>query len=301
MSLLLSQVAQWLFNGGVCHAESFDGDAEYYTKEVHFFDSDERYAKGVDFYSRRFEHCIADNSNGNGNSSSLIMDATPNTLLHAQRVRDVYNRAGEDLASKLKMLVILREPGERELSLYHHKKSIYRQMRNAEYLKTTMNEDAWYSDIVSAGGEGGLMSFEEYAKNMLTTQLTSQGQKPMGYYVDYLLEWTRLFDRHQILVLSYDELRKSPTKVQWRIEQFLGKRFARMLPKANAQNEGKVREDKDNEMAVVTGVLRPLYGRKNRELYSFLDDHPGQWMEQYPFPRFEGDNDGVKKSNFAYA
>jgi hypothetical protein len=34
-------------------------------------------------------------------------------------------------------------------------------------------------------------------------------------------------------------------------------------------------------------VLGPLFEVKNQELYQFLSDKPGPWMEQHPFPQFQ--------------
>lgn len=38
-----SAIADWLFGGGSCRPDTFDGDPIYYNKEVHYFDDERRY------------------------------------------------------------------------------------------------------------------------------------------------------------------------------------------------------------------------------------------------------------------
>ena len=77
---------------------------------------DHRYKKGFEFYSKRFEHC---------NNATYVVDATPNYLgsHSAERVYETYSKASPRLLSELKLIVSVREPIARELSLYNHMKS----------------------------------------------------------------------------------------------------------------------------------------------------------------------------------
>ena len=113
-------LAKWLLspnslNKGVCKPAVFDGEPEYYAKEVAFFNNDTRYQRGVAFYERRFRHCLADpNAARSGNGTLLSMDATPDLLQFPWRVFGAYKRAGQ--LRSLKVVVSLREPISRELS-----------------------------------------------------------------------------------------------------------------------------------------------------------------------------------------
>ncbi len=74
------------------------------------------------------------------------------------------------------------------------------------------------------------------------------------------------------------------TKIQWRIEQFLGGKFNGKLPMSNTQSSsGKVKVVSDNARE----ILDEYFEEKNEELYQFLEENPGPWMEQRPFPHFQ--------------
>ena len=205
------------------------------------------------------------------------MDATPNTLIHARRVHETYRRAGGSAAvSRVKLIVVLREPVSRELSLYNHKE--------VSYLKTR-DRSAWYGNVVYADNET-VMPFEEYARRTLVDRegcKKCQREYHLGEYVDHLKEWLSYFAREQLLVLSYDELCAAPGTTQGRIQEFLGAAFPGALKRANSKgHEDKVR----TVPPAARKILDPLFTEKNLELYEFLERHPGPAMEQRPFPRF---------------
>ena len=95
-----TSLAQWMFDSGdVCSAKVFPNEPDFYNKETHFFNEQKRYEQGIEFYAKRFEHCSKGNwkwwqlfQPGSKKKSSYIMDATPNTLLHAKKVHGIYNQ-----------------------------------------------------------------------------------------------------------------------------------------------------------------------------------------------------------------
>lgn len=253
-----TSLSRWLFDGGVCHARAFPDEPEYFAKEAHFFDKDDRFAQGVEFYAQRFQHCI---DSGN---TEFIMDATPDYLTYPERIHDVYSNAtgaNYDALSNLKLIVVLREPISRELSLCNHK---------------------------IANRVGDPITFEKHADSVLR-EIPNPRWASTGKYVDHLKNFVSFLPRRreQLLVLSYDEMKSDPEKVQWRIHEFLGRKFVPTgsgLPKLN-------RLDGPNKLMEVSPearqMLAPLFRDKNEELYEFLEIYPGPWMEQRPFPRFD--------------
>eukprot|EP00584_Thalassiosira_punctigera_P008699 CAMPEP_0172540804 /NCGR_PEP_ID=MMETSP1067-20121228/11732_1 /TAXON_ID=265564 ORGANISM="Thalassiosira punctigera, Strain Tpunct2005C2" /NCGR_SAMPLE_ID=MMETSP1067 /ASSEMBLY_ACC=CAM_ASM_000444 /LENGTH=348 /DNA_ID=CAMNT_0013326721 /DNA_START=153 /DNA_END=1199 /DNA_ORIENTATION=+ len=243
-----TSVSTWLFRGGVCRAEIFADEPIYFGKEVHFFDKKARYDRGVEFYARRFQHCLV-----SGNTE-FIMDATPDYLTYPTRIAEVYANAGPEALSKLKLMVILREPISRELSLYNH--------------------------MIFYGHEG--LTFEQHAVSIRKGKGNPHWVST-GKYVNHLKKFASFLSREQILVLSYDEVRTDPKKTQWRIQQFLGGEFPGELETLNTH-------ENPNKLRVVSPKARKVLGRmfekKNEELYEFLETNPGPWMEQRPFPRF---------------
>jgi len=263
-----SSISNWLFRQGVCQAERLGEEPTYFTKEQHFFDHYDRYKQGIEFYAKHFDHCTDDDS------AEFILDATPNYLKFPKEVYELYSQVPGDLISKLKLIVILREPVSRELSLYNHKK--------AQYLRTPSKE-SWFGDIAFANNET-VMSFDHYSETKLKMELLDDSRTSVGYYVDHLKRWTSYFNREQLLVLSYNELQENPELLQWRIQKFLGSQFSGNFRQVNT----KVTSDKERVVSPLTRkVLEPFFQEKTHELYQFLESNPGPSMEQRPFPHFK--------------
>ena len=185
-------VSEWLFlqkeNGhGVCHAKLIGNEPSYTPKEVHHFDHPERFEKGKGFYAEHFKHC---------HDASLVIDATPAYLSWADRIHEFYKETVENksLLKDLKIMVTLRDPVARELSWYNH--MLY------EFLKTK-DSLGWYAEVTK---NGKILSFDEYVDQVLIPNLSDpDNERRFSRYAQYLKEWFELFDRDQILVLSYEE------------------------------------------------------------------------------------------------
>lgn len=260
-----SALADWIFDhGGFGRPHVFGSEPWYYSKEVHFFDIDSRYAKGLAFYAKRFEH------------HTMTMDATPDTLAFAERVRSIYDAAGQ--AESVKIIVILREPVSRELSLFNHLAHDWRTLSDSE-------KTGWNRQIIKSNGS--LMSFEDFVTCVSVPAFADENgpgrSTRHSMYAFHLRKWFALFDRRQILVLSYQELEDHPGSLQARVRAFLGKDIPGELKHANSNdNPQKLREPSPPAKHALSKILDPL----NDELYSLLESHPRPPMEQNPFPRF---------------
>ena len=104
-----------------------------------------------------------------------------------------------------------------------------------------------------------------------------------GLYSYHLERWFQLFDRGQILVLSYDELSNNPAMLQNRIQQFICRSIEGKLTRSNSNDsKHKVRESSNQARR----MLLSIFTDENRKLYSLLKENPGPAMEQMPFPPF---------------
>lgn len=265
-----TSVSEWLFDSGVCRPKVFDGEPIHYGKEVHFFDTP-RYEHGIEFYAKRFRHCADENN------LQLVMDATPEMLRYPERVHETYMHAPPEFLSSLKLMVILREPLSRELSLYNHLRSDFME---------TKNMDDWYSHVAFANGT--VMSFDHYIKTLVKPYWNILHKIP-GKYVGHLKKWHSLFGRDKLLVLSYDELQQDPRKFQWRVEEFLG---TKILRERSSSLEAAPRFlNRTNSIVEISEfaqrALGSMFARRNQELYTFLDTHKGPPMEERPFRQFK--------------
>lgn len=272
-------MADWLFNGGFRGAHVFEGEPDWYNKEPHFFDKDSRFNQGLEFYAKRFQ-----NDTPNDDSSTRF-DATPDTLPFAQRVRDTYSSAGGNQVNTVKLMVILRDPVDRELSLYNHLAFFARSLLS-HTLDTSQLEDwtlDWIRQVIWPNGT--IMSPDEFIYNVTMPALTASNPKVFPYtlYAIHLKKWFDLFSRQQILVLTYAELRTNPQKLQERVQKFLGQTIPGNLPRSNtSDSKHKVHVLSDEARQRVESFVHP----HNERLYQLLESHPGPLMEQSPFPKF---------------
>mmetsp|Transcript_29440 Transcript_29440/g.62502 ORF Transcript_29440/g.62502 Transcript_29440/m.62502 type:complete len:357 (-) Transcript_29440:77-1147(-) len=251
-----TSISDYIFSNGVCRPNDALDE-----KETHFFDNLKNYNRqNAQNFANHFQHC---------KGHDFIMDATPKTMLFPDRVHSFYKNIGYDL-SRLKLIVILREPISRELSLYNYKRALY----------SGGVRKPWIMDIFT--DDGTFIPFDDYAMTILKGELTKHPEMARGFYVDHLKKWISFFKRDQLLVLSFDELKNDPTSTLWRIQKFLGTKFPDMtMPHTNNHPHSTVEVSQRANQA-----LEQIFQTKNEQLYQFLDKHPGPSMEQRPFPRF---------------
>ena len=267
-----SVIAKWLFDGGYCRPRIFDGEPVYYNKEAHFFDIDWNYNLGLEHYASRFS-----------DNEVPALDATPDTLAFAQRVRDTYELAGHNQVDKLKIIVILRDPVFRELSLYNHMAYACRNLDQSELTD-------WHKQVATS--DGTIMTFNEFVRDVTMPALTTNEVQDCGkgrssrhgLYADHLKEWFRLFNRNQILVLSYGELCADPERLQDRIQRFIGRAVSGTL-------QEKINSNDSQEKVLVPSTearqrIESFMKSHNERLYQLLEENPGPSMEQRPFPPF---------------
>lgn len=263
-----SAIADWLFDGGFCRPKVFENEPWYYSKEVHFFDSEHRYNKGLEFYAKRFQNCNM------RNGKFQYLDATPDTLPFPERVRLTYEAAGGNQVHTVKFLVILREPVSRELSLYNHLAHDNRTLCASE-------RNRWHDQVLKE--DGSIMSFDEYVYQTSIPALARESGAGMstrhGMYATNLTKWFQVFDRNQILLLSYHELQNRPEKVQKRIQEFLGFEITGKFKRANALDTPFKIQSPSLE---AKRALDFIFNDQNKRLYRLLELNPGPAMEESP-------------------
>ena len=145
-------------------------------KEPHFFDIDENYAKGWTWYERLFEESA---------EKICVVEATP----HYYRSRVAAERIFRWLPD-IKLMLILRDPGERAYSNY------------------------WFN--VGRGAER--QPFDE----IIRTEEGRERYITKGFYIDHIEMYLSLFGRDQLKVCLFDDLRKDSQQLMREMFDFLG-------------------------------------------------------------------------------
>ena len=262
-------LSDWLFSRGVCGGQIVAGEPSFYHKEMHFFDRDERYAKGKDFYKRRYGHCV-------NRKNRLRLDATPTTMQHPERVLETYQKVRN--ISKLRIVVSLREPIARELSMYNHQLSQYNKNPN-------MTE--WYGNVVHPNGTA--KTFEEFVDTVTIPSLENPlSPSALAHYAHYLHRWYDLFEAQQILVLSYQEDIRRTNRAKLLLQKFIGYPFpvTGPFPVTNTHaSDSKVK----TMPCRVRDKLQVIFEPWNQELYALLYNQSMTLPETdrpRPFPEF---------------
>mmetsp|Transcript_24288 Transcript_24288/g.36007 ORF Transcript_24288/g.36007 Transcript_24288/m.36007 type:complete len:399 (-) Transcript_24288:132-1328(-) len=302
-----SALSNWLKEvGGVCMSKVQPGEPSYYEKEAHYFDYFNTTGKKrkYDFdhskiYARRFAHCCTEQNTALSNV--LALDATPYTVLFPKRVRSTFDSVDltGELAKRVKLIIILREPISRELSAYNHYAFNCREY--LQYGRKYVDEHnythfrscsakVWNSEMKR------MKNFSEFIDDITLKNarfipepdplVGSSRNMNSCLYADFLREWFSIFDREQILVLSQEELVRDEGSFLNRVHSFLGlsssiDNFS--LRHTNSKDDGhKVEAILCSDEEKLDQVFDPL----NEDLYRLLEAYPGPPMEQRPFQKF---------------
>ncbi len=157
----------------------------YPKKEVHFFDRDEFYAKGISFYEKKFIRA---------KENQIIGEVTPGYMF----LRKVPGRIKENLPGA-KLVFILRDPVKRAQSHYLH------MIRRG--LETLSFEDAL------AAEEERISKGEKWFR--------AYSYKERGKYIDQIERFAQLFPRKQLYFIILEDLHSNANEVFGHLFKFL--------------------------------------------------------------------------------
>ena len=156
----------WLARNIGQHPEVF-----LYKKEIHFFNKDENYSKGTEWYDSHFS---------NVSNEILIGEKTPDYFdsdLSRQRIASSLPEA--------KLIIVLRDPIQRAISAVNHYK-------NKGELSPCINLDNLFQGILN-----------EKPENIFLEDKFGFLRK--GYYFQHLNKYLESFSPDQLLVLIYEK------------------------------------------------------------------------------------------------
>jgi tetratricopeptide (TPR) repeat protein len=172
-------------------------------KEISFFDN--KFSLGLDWYCAHFPNFTQNNQPNH----LLTGEATPNYMyspLCCQRIYDCF--------PEIKLIVVLRNPIDRGISHYYMAQKIGIEKRD---LSTVINQEIKV-----------LYNLSKHLHNsnnlsIIGDQLqTGKNYFQLGLYVYFLARWLEKFSKHQILILSNEEMSKNTDQTMRNTYQFLG-------------------------------------------------------------------------------
>lgn len=157
-------------------------------KELHYFDKDENYSKGADWYRSQFAGAVNEKASGEYTPNYLWCPTDPVERAEGDHFPDIAARA-HAFDADLRWIAVLRDPVERAISAYYH------HIRAGRVAPNQKISQVW--------NRFGIISMGEYARS--------------------LRPWLELFPPEQGKVLVFEEdILQRPEKTLRDIYTFLG-------------------------------------------------------------------------------
>jgi len=207
-------------------------------KEVSFFDR--HWSRGEAWYRGQFP------LRRNGR---LVGEASPSYVFHPLAPERVYS-----LVPDVRLVVLLREPGDRAYSQYQHEVALGREPLSFE--------DALEAEEERLEGEVARLRSDPRAFSRAWWDHTYASR---GLYADQLERWFELFPREQVLALTTEELGARPGETYATVLSFLGAppHALDSYPRVFDRDYPPMRED-------TRRALTARFGEPNRRLEELL-------------------------------
>lgn len=211
-----------------------------HSKECHFFSTDSRFNNNpqYDFYHNTFF---------NLNSNCVIGEATPIYMYWSESMKRIYQ-----YNSKIKLIVMLRNPIERAFSAWNMEQERGRESKPFSY--AIRNEQARSSAA-------------------LPKQHKQYSYTDRGFYSEQLRRIWRYFPKKQVLVLKYEDFKSNNLKYLNVVNSFLGVQTLNHLSEKQVntsfQKQQMKKEDRD--------FLFNLYEFEIKQIEKMLDWDCSDW------------------------
>ena len=234
--------------------------------EIHFFDSDENYARGIDWYRSKMPRVCAARR-------VMVIEKTPGYLRSARAAERVFA-----FNSSIRLVLIVREPVKRVQSDLTHC-DIRQKSRNLTRTCARMNEKL--EEIFADGSD---LNAEQ------TRRLEAIEHIGNSLYYDHLSKWVAHFNLSNIYVVNGDAFIVKPWIELNKLEKFLNvdsyireehfyfdekKRFYCVRSDQTMSNQGCLSENKGRKNQVflsqmVRDGLRRYFRRKNEQFFQLI-------------------------------
>ena len=234
-----------------------EGDKfQFWRKELHFFDEPENFKMGIERYNSHWPDPLP-------TEQAHYIEATP-YLAFRWVVNNMKAAYGEDAFTKLKFVVILRDPTKRHVSWFNH---IQVLLDVEEHGKLVHDLNA---DVASYLREAP-MSTNEFVATCGSWECYHRNRLLMGAYAGQLQMWLDVGARpDQFEVIFLDEYLADTAGVLRRVTDFLGIREV-----ANAEAEGD--DDAASDMEAVSVNRHEHLQELTAENEALLNEYYAPW------------------------
>jgi hypothetical protein len=211
---------------------------------MHFFDNDQRWGYGFDWYLRHFRP---------GHGHRWIGEKTPDYLPSLPAHRRMH-----DLLPNLRLIVLLRNPLDRAYSYWN-------MLRQESY--------PWDTDRL------GSRSFADALRICLRYPYGDDPILWRGCYADQLANLLQYYPRERVHIAISERVKRDMPGEYGRMFAFLGVEPQADLPYASHHERRK--PEQDGEQAGMTGEVRELlhdwYTTHNERLFELLGERIPEW------------------------
>jgi hypothetical protein len=185
-------------------------------KEIHFFDQDTTYGRGLTWYHSHFPLPFK------LGPQAICFEATPSYLYRpasAQRIHD-YDPG-------IKLIVLLRNPVDRAYSQWNMYRIMLSKNRQLLYRASSDSDEAirrWVDRILSSDSffELNKVLREELEMILSGDDNPEPSYIRRGLYYEQMIRYLKYFDRDQIFVIDSRSLMRNPVSVLNSVTEFVG-------------------------------------------------------------------------------
>ncbi|MEO1373528.1 MAG: sulfotransferase domain-containing protein [Cyanobacteria bacterium J06635_10] len=229
-------------------------------KELHFFNS--FFKQDIDYYLAHFPQI--------SNSKNYITgEATPIYINSSRIAQQIFA-----LFPEMKFIILLRNPADRAISSYHHRRIVdyeYSKFKLTQITQNCLNKtiekipsfinqrfDYLFDESLSSLRKK-YQQYQEFTNYILLPDLFG------SLYIYYLKEWMNIFPKEQFLIIKSENLFENPSATMKQVYRFLNLQD-NYMPEFRNYNPGSYSPIPDNLRHQLVDFFRPY----NQQLEEYL-------------------------------
>lgn len=249
-------------------------------KELHFFNNDNNYRRGVDWYFDLFE--------GEG----IKFEATPDYFYSPNAAERIFEHL-----KNVKFVVIFRDPVKRCFSAWNMFRSFHSNPSTAKYIYQqylrNSNPDV-KGPLASLLFSEKFPSLEDCVRDdIFRLRASDSKEEPSfvrrGFYYEQVSRYLNIFDRRQFLFLEQDEFSRNTSASVKKVFELLGIEadVGSNLLQMNS-NAGDYQGISLNEHVDLLSYLYDIYREPNNKLFNLIGEEycwNSSWLDGNPLDR----------------